>query len=212
MEWLLILYLLVATGLCFWSPYVHWAQSTVSALISHLVELIRDYSFELPWLAFLIFVSIGSIRVLLGIIEQDPADASLIDIILIFVLLLPGIAGHTLLLLWSLLLPVFKVIGIGILMIFLPAVVVLLFRYIHYLMVPHPVEGILKSHRRLSRRQIIDEVGRRMYRPKRDGIPPEWQSENWRLRIEALTKRIKAEDHFLESLIAKIRAKSEPRR
>ena len=47
-----------------------------------------------------------------------------------------------------------------------------------------------------------------MYDIEKEGLPFAWKSENRRKRIESLTKRVRAEDDFMQEVINLIKTKS----
>jgi len=92
----------------------------------------------------------------------------------------------------------------------------LLWHYLHYLFVPHPVERVLKKYEkvRLDRGAKIDpdalaeEMKQAGYDPTREGLPPWWKSRNWERRLRdiiAIRGRMRAEkqvaDEDIEDII-----------
>lgn len=79
----------------------------------------------------------------------------------------------------------------------------LLWHYLHYVFVPHPMEGVIKKYEKMRLRRgvkidrgaLAEEMERARY-DDREGIPPWWKSENWARRLKnvaALRKRVKIE-------------------
>jgi hypothetical protein len=76
---------------------------------------------------------------------------------------------------------------------------------LHYLMVPHPLEEVIKKYEEARARRdgakidyasFAEKMARRRYNRMRDGIPAWWKSKNWERRLKdtmALRGRVRAE-------------------
>jgi hypothetical protein len=71
------------------------------------------------------------------------------------------------------------------------------YRGAHYLLVPHPVERLF-AQGRASVNDIVAAMGQQA---DPGNPPPEYKSQNWRRRLEELTKRTDAETELLRSSI-----------
>jgi hypothetical protein len=82
--------------------------------------------------------------------------------------------------------------------------------FCHFCLVPHPAEKYIKAvkKRKLSPDEGLRKIDEAMYSLEREGIPASWRSKNWKKRIEALHKRVKAEDEFMNEFINLIKTKS----
>jgi len=76
--------------------------------------------------------------------------------------------------------------------------------------VPHPAEKIIKQVRagKMPQSAAWKRISEVMYDLEKEGVPSKWKSDNWRRRIEALTKRVKSEDEFMRELIKYVKTKS----
>jgi len=101
--------------------------------------------------------------------------------------------------------PLFLAFHVG-----LAYVLFLTFVFLYYLFVPHPIEKVLLAVKsgKMERQEAFSEIDAALYDLERDGVPVKWKSDVWRKRIEALTKRVKAEDDFMKELIQYIKTKS----
>jgi hypothetical protein len=76
--------------------------------------------------------------------------------------------------------------------------------YLHYLMVPHPVEEVIKQYEavrtrdgaKTDHRAFAEKMARARYNWVRDGLPAWWKSKNWEKRLKdtmALRGRVHSE-------------------
>jgi hypothetical protein len=84
---------------------------------------------------------------------------------------------------------------------------------IHYLVVPHPAEQLLKERARnshglesVSAEEIAAAMGRNV---DINNPPPEYKSRNWQRRIDELRRRLEAETELLRSVIKNRRVRAE---
>lgn len=82
--------------------------------------------------------------------------------------------------------------------------------YFFFYYKPHPVEKYLKSYKKgeLPQAIAVEKVADAMYNPERDHIQPAYRSKYMEKRIKMLTKRIKAEEEFMQEVIAHIKTRS----
>jgi len=93
-----------------------------------------------------------------------------------------------------------------------PGTVSALFHYGHYLIVPHPAEMAYKLARQegASITDTASAVADVMAKGRRSGkaLPAAWQSDNLRRRVEAFTKKVHAENAFMEALIENLKTRA----
>ncbi len=89
-------------------------------------------------------------------------------------------------------------------------VLFLTYIFLYHLFIPHPAEKILLAVQsgKIPRKEAFSKIDAALYDFTAEGIPVKWKSDMWRKRIEALTKRVKAEDDFMKELIQYIKTKS----
>jgi hypothetical protein len=93
---------------------------------------------------------------------------------------------------------------------------VLLWHYLHYLLVPHPAETAYKTGmaEHVPYPELARTVANAMYQydlKDFERLPKRWKSKNWQKRIDAFRERLEAEDKFMEELIRNLRLKDQLR-
>jgi hypothetical protein len=93
---------------------------------------------------------------------------------------------------------------------------VLLWHYLHYLLVPHPAETAYKAGmaEHVPYPELARTVANAMYQydlKDFERLPKRWKSKNWQKRIDAFRERLEAEDKFMEELIRNLRLKDQLR-
>jgi hypothetical protein len=93
---------------------------------------------------------------------------------------------------------------------------VLLWHYLHYLLVPHPAETAYKTGmaEHVPYPELARTVANAMYQydlKDFERLPKRWKSKNWQKRIDAFRERLEAEDKFMEELIRYLRLKDQLR-
>ena len=75
---------------------------------------------------------------------------------------------------------------------------------------PHPSEKHFNAYKKdlITRDQAIERIADTMYNYRRDSLPSERKSRSLARRIQALRKRVKAEEGFLNDLISYIKTKA----
>jgi len=153
-------------------------------LILKVLWVIIKFIFQAIW--FVILCVVGAIAFVLCFI---------IDLGEWLIVAFPGIA-------WAFLdKNVFKLLAIG-------CFGLGIYVFIYYK--PHSATRYFKAYKKgiISRGEAIEQISNKMYSPKRDKIPPAYQSKILEKRIQSLKKRVNAETEFMEDLIKYIKTKS----
>ena len=97
---------------------------------------------------------------------------------------------------------------------FLAGIGLLVFEYLHYVFVPHPVERSVKKMlmTRDLRPEDFEDVTRRLYDSERNGLLPAWRFRNLRQRIEEMQKLVEREDRLLGGLGEHVKKRAQARR
>ena len=82
--------------------------------------------------------------------------------------------------------------------------------YIYYFLKPHPAEKYIRKYQegKISRSLAVEKVADTLFDHNKNKIPPAHQSQYWAKRMDALTKRVQAEEVFVEEVMRQIRKKS----
>jgi hypothetical protein len=92
---------------------------------------------------------------------------------------------------------------------------VMVLHYLHYMLVPHPVEEVIKQYEQVkSRRGAVDyasfaqKMAKARYDQLRDGLPAWWTSKNWEKRLKdkmALRGRVQSEKNVADEYMEEFR-------
>lgn len=102
---------------------------------------------------------------------------------------------------------------------FVVGVPFLLWHYLHYLFMPHPMEEAIIKHEKMKVKRgvkvdhavFVEEMSRAKYDPKKDGVPVWWKSKNKARRLKdamALRERVKTEKQVADVYIDDIRERN----
>jgi hypothetical protein len=82
--------------------------------------------------------------------------------------------------------------------------------YVFIFYKPHPATRHIRSYKKgkISRREAIEKISSTLYDHKKEKIPSAISSKIIEKRVQALRKRIKAEEGLLEDSVEYLKAKS----
>jgi hypothetical protein len=99
----------------------------------------------------------------------------------------------------------------------------MILHYLHYLLVPHPLEEVVKKYEKVRLRRGIhidhaafgEEMERARYDHEREGIPAWWKSKNWERRLKdilGLRGRVRTERDVADAYTDEIRERNRQQR